>query len=126
MWIKFGESPTPPKPDPATRLYIEANFGLDVGRVIEAVMVDRHGWLVFAEEELAFVQRSGKGFATASLPYRSITETKISKSLLFDHVIVSSNGRRLLIRIFRDRRDVGQEFFNRLQLSLGAVRFPAA
>lgn len=94
--------------------------------MIEAAVAGRPGWLVFAGEELAFVRRAGKGFDTLSIPYRSITETKISKSLLFDHVIVAGAGKRHLIRIFRDRRDVGQDFFNRLQLSLGAVRFPAA
>jgi hypothetical protein len=126
LWIKFGTTHQGPPLAPRYREFLEEKKLQELIMTAEGAAFGRTGVIYLNGEEIGFVSVRYGALLEMNLPYTQITEAKISKGALFDSVTVTTSGRVERLRVYRSDRDVGQEFFNHLQLRLGAVRFHKA
>ena len=92
----------------------------------EGAAFGRSGVLYLTSEEIGFVSLRFGIVKENSVPFAQISEAKIHKGSLYDSVTVTTREQAQTLRLYRSDRDVGQEFFNHLQMRLGALRFRKA
>jgi len=122
LWIKFGEGQDGVTPK-AFQVHLATKRSKPLLMVAEGAAFGRTGVLYLTPEEIGFAAFRFGVLTEMNLPYAQISEAMISKGSLYDMVTVTTRERAEVLRIYRAHRDVGQEFFNHLQMRLGAMRF---
>lgn len=125
LWVKFGTSAASPI-EKRYRAYLERRYGKQIRIATEGAAFRSPGYLFLTNEELGFVTLKMGVMTEMSMRIDQILEAHISKGSVYDTISVSSKNDTVdTFRVFRGMRDVGQEFFNALQMGLGAIRFHA-
>lgn len=125
LWVKFGTSAVSPI-EKRYRAYLERRYGKQIRIATEGAAFRCPGYLFLTSEELGFVTLRLGVMTEMSMRIDQILEAHISKGAIYDTISISSKSDTVdTFRVFRGMRDVGQEFFNALQLGLGAIRFHA-
>jgi hypothetical protein len=122
IWARYGDIRNPPGPTEEIRKCLKATYEGRIRLMVEAGAFNRPGWLVLTNEELGFVSRDGGQVFSRAIPFEAITETRVERTPIYDYLHIGTKSERVKLRIFRSNRDITQELFNHLQLSLGALR----
>jgi len=122
LWIKFGERQDGATPK-AYRAHLDTKRNRPLLIAVEGAAFGRTGVVYLTPDEIGFVAFRFGMLTEMNVPYAQISEAMISKGALYDRVTVTTRERAEVLRIYRAHRDVGQEFFNHLQMRLGAMRF---
>jgi hypothetical protein len=126
LWTKVGTTRNGP---PVPRVYLEHLERKRIPRLLmsaEGAAFGRSGVIYLTPEEIGFVSTRFGLIRETNLPFAQISEAKISRGRLYDNVTVTTRERSERLRLYRSDRDVGQEFFNHLQMRLGAMRYRKA
>ena len=121
IWVKFGTSRQPPPPPQRVKEVVTTRYGSDLRLLLEGGGYGRTGWIALTSQEVFFIS----GNLEKAIPFSEIVESKISKGPWYDYVLVATKTDRQVFRIYKCDKDVSQDFFNQVQLRLGAVHFPA-
>lgn len=122
IWIKVGTTRRGPALPARYRQHLDEQKIDGLLMASEGAAFGRTGVIYLTRDEVGFIAMRFGMMREKHLPYGQISEAKISKGALYDSVRVTAAGRSELLRIYRSDRDVGQEFFNHLQMRLGAMR----
>lgn len=122
IWIKVGTTRHGPALPRRYRQHLDSKQIDDLLMASEGAAFGRTGVIYLTRSEIGFVSMRFGIMSERQMPFAQISEAKISKGALYDSVKVTAAGRAELLRIYRSDRDVGQEFFNHLQMRLGAMR----
>ena len=123
IWARYGDPRKPAPPSAAARACMNATYGQRVKLMLEGGAFGRHGWIVLSDTEIGFVSKEGGQVSARAIPLDSITETRIERTPLYDYLHLSTKSERHLLRVFKSHRDVVQDLFQQIQMSLGASRF---
>jgi hypothetical protein len=123
VWARYGDPRNPPRPSEAARACIKATYGQRIKLQLEGGAFGRHGWIILADTELGFVSREDGAVSARAIPLDSITETRIERTPLYDYLHVTTRSGPNILRVFKSNRDVVQDLFQQIQMSLGASRF---
>ncbi len=126
IWIKVGTTRHGPALPKRYRQHLDRQQIEDLLIASEGAAFGRTGVIYLTREEIGFVSLRFGIMREKHLPYAKISEAKISKGALYDSVRVIAAGRAEVLLVYRSDRDVGQEFFNHLQMRLGAMRIRTA
>lgn len=123
VWARYGDPRHPPAPSEAVRTCLKATYGPRVRLMLEGGAYGRAGWIVLADTEIGFISKEGGQVSARAIPLDSIIETRIERTPLYDYLHVATKSERHLLRVFKSNRDVVQDLFQQIQMSLGASRF---
>lgn len=122
-WVKFGSTAHSPM-EKRYRAYLDRRYGKRIKISAEGAAFRCSGYLFLTDEELGFVTLRLGVMTEMSLPLQQVLEAHISKRGIYDVISISSKNEDIdVFKVYRGIRDIGQEFFNALQMGLGAVRF---
>ncbi len=123
LWTKIGTSRNGP---PLPKRYQDHLDSKRLQRLLmaaEGAAFGRSGVLYLTPDEIGFVSLRFGLMTEMNMPYAQIIEAMIRRGSLYDLVTVRTGERAQTLRLYHADRDVGQEFFNHLQMRLGAMRF---
>ena len=123
LWTKIGTTRNGP---PLPKQYREHLDSKQIQRLLlatEGAAFGRSGVLYLTGDEIGFVSLRFGLMTEMNMPYANIMEAMIRKGALYDCVTVRTGERAETLRVYHSDRDVSQEFFNHLQMRLGAMRF---
>lgn len=123
IWARYGDPRKPPPPSEAVRACLKATYGQRVKLMLEGGAFGRSGWIVLSDTEIGFVSREGGNVSARAIPLDSIVETRIERTPIYDYLHVATKSERNILRVFKSHRDVVQDLFQQIQMSLGASRF---
>ena len=123
LWVKIGTTRNGPPLPQQYREHLESKQIQRLLMATEGAAFGRSGVLYLTADEIGFVSLRFGLMTEMNMPYVKIVEAMIRKGSLYDLVTVRTNERAETLRLYRADRDVGQEFFNHLQMRLGAMRF---
>lgn len=126
IWARYGDIRTPPGPAEEIRQCLKATYEGRIKLLVEGGAFGRPGWLVLTNDELGFVSRDGGQVFSRAIPLDAITETRVERTPIYDYLHVGTKSDRVTLRVFRSNRDITQELFNHVQLSLSALRKAAS
>ena len=122
-WVKFGSTAHSPM-EKRYRAYLERRYGKRIKISAEGAAFRCSGYLFLTDEEIGFVTLRLGVMTEMSLPLQQVLEAHISKRGIYDVISISSKNEDIdIFKVYRGIRDIGQEFFNALQMGLGAIRF---
>jgi hypothetical protein len=98
-------------------------YGSRVKLMLEGGAYGRSGWIVLVDTEIGFISKEGGQVSARAIPLDSITETRVERTPLYDYLHVTTKSERNVLRVFKSHRDVVQDLFQQIQMSLGASRF---
>ena len=125
LWTKVGESVNGPAMPKTYREHLDKKRAPRLLMAAEGAAFGRTGVIFLTDDEIGFVCLRFGVMTEMNVPYAQVSEAMISRGALYDYVTVTTRERAEVLRIYRANRDVGQEFFNHLQMRLGAMRFRA-
>lgn len=123
LWTKIGTTRDGPGMPRRYRQHLDRKTSPKLLLACEGAAFGRTGVIYLNAEEIGFIFYRFGVPTELNVPVAQVTEAKITKAALYDLVTVTTRGRAETLRIYRSDRDIGQEFFNQLQLQLGAFRF---
>ena len=123
LWTKIGTTRDGPSMPKQYREYLESKQIQRLLMAAEGAAFGRSGVLFLTADEIGFVSLRFGLMTEMNMPYAKIVEAMIRKGALYDSVTVRTGERAETLQVYRSDRDVSQEFFNHLQMRLGAMRF---
>jgi hypothetical protein len=123
LWTKIGTTRNGPPLPRQFREHLDQKRFERLLMATEGAAFGRTGVIYLTAEEIGFVSMRFGMMNEMNVPFAQVTEAKISKGPLYDYVTVTTRERAETLRLYHADRDVGQEFFNHLQMRLGAMRF---
>jgi hypothetical protein len=123
IWARYGDPRNPPPPSKAVQACLKATYGQRVKLMLEGGAFGRHGWIVLSDTEIGFISKEGGQVSARAIPLDAITETRIERTPIYDYLHVATKSERNVLRVFKSHRDVVQDLFQQVQMSLGASRF---
>lgn len=122
IWARYGDISKPPGPSMEIRQCLKATYEGRIKLLVEGGAFGHPGWIVLTNDEVGFVSREGNQVFSRALPFDAITETRIERTPIYDYLHVATRSERVKLRVFRSNRDIAQELFHHIQLTLGAQR----
>ena len=123
LWTKIGTTRDGPSMPKQYREHLDSKQIQRLLMAAEGAAFGRSGVLYLTGEEIGFVSLRFGLMTEMNVPYAKIMEAMIRKGALYDSVTVRTGERAETLRVYHSDRDVSQEFFNHLQMRLGAMRF---
>ena len=123
LWTKVGESQHGPAMPARYREHLDGKRAQPLLMATEGAAFGRTGVIFLTPDEIGFVSFRFGVVTEMHVPYAQVSEAMIHKGSLCDYITVTTRERAEVLRVYRANRDVGQEFFNHLQMRLGAMRF---
>lgn len=123
LWKKIGTTRNGPPLPKQYRNHLDSKQIQRLLLATEGAAFGRSGVLYLTGEEIGFVSLRFGLMTEMNVPYAKIVEAMIRKGSLYDFVTVRTGERAETLRLYHSDRDVSQEFFNHLQMRLGAMRF---
>lgn len=126
MWVKFGSSAVTPPMSKRYETYLKRRHPDRIRMAVEGAGFGYPGYVYLTPDELGFAMLRFGVMTEMTLPYSQILETSLSKGGLYDTLAIATRTDDIrTFRIFKSVRDVSQDFFNQLQVGLGAIRLPS-
>ncbi|MBY0507707.1 MAG: hypothetical protein K2X03_27590 [Bryobacteraceae bacterium] len=123
LWTKIGDTRHGPLVPKVYQQYLDKKRIPQLLVATEAAAFGRTGAVYLSSDEIGFVSQRFGLMTEKTVPYGQVSVAMIRKAALYDLVTITTRERAEVLRIYRADRDVGQEFFNHLQMRLGAMRY---
>lgn len=126
LWVKFGSSAVAPPMTKRYAAYLKRRHPDEIRMAVEGAGFGYPGYVYLTGKELGFAMLRFGVMTEMTLPYDQILETSLTKGGLYDTISIATRTDDIRsFRIFKSVRDVAQDFFNQLQVGLGAIRLPS-
>jgi hypothetical protein len=126
LWVKFGSSAVTPPMTKRYAAYLKRRHPEEIRMAVEGAGFGYPGYIYLTSKELGFAMLRFGVMTEMTLPYDQILETSLTKGGLYDTISIATRTDDVRsFRIFKSVRDVAQDFFNHLQVGLGAIRLPS-